>query len=305
MASVSGCASAIACSTASMSGSSARPLSSTPALASASFAVGKGLACAFGWRRSSRRFRARRARAGFAPLGEIHVAGKSDEARIAAGAVGDGAQHRPGVGERRADGALAALAEVIVRAAAVDRADARLEADRAAEARRPQDRADHLGAERGRHHAGADRGGRAARRAARRALGIVRVLGLVPRMGGGEFGGRGLADDDGAGFAERMDACGIAVESGPSNIGEPWPVGMSAVSMMSLIAIGMPSIGDSGLPSRQRAVEASAAAIAPSWFNRTKAPMARIELDDALEGILRDRRAAWSCRAQDRPPAPT
>ena len=43
---------------------------------------------------------------------------------------------------------------------------------------------------------------------------------------------------------------------------------MSAVSMMSLIAIGMPSIGESGLPSRQRAVEASAAAIAPSWFNR-------------------------------------
>ena len=63
-------------------------------------------------------------------------------------------------------------------------------------------------------------------------------------------------------------------DSWPSNIGEPWPVGMSAVSMMSLIAIGMPSIGDSGLPSRQRAVEASAAAIAPSWFNRTKAPMA-------------------------------
>src|SRR5436305_386572 len=36
--------------------------------------------------------------------------------------------------------------------------------------------------------------------------------------------------------------------SWPSHIGEPWPVGMSAVSMMSLMAIGMPSIGDSGLP---------------------------------------------------------
>ena len=48
-------------------------------------------------------------------------------------------------------------------------------------------------------------------------------------------------------------------DSWPSNSGEPWPVGMSAVSMMSLIAIGMPSIGDSGLPSRQRLVEASAA----------------------------------------------
>ena len=102
-------------------------------------------------------------------------------------------------------------------------------------------------------------------------------------MGGGEFGGRGLADDDGAGFAERMHACGIALQSVPSHIGEPWPVGMSAVSMMSLIAIGMPSIGDSGLPSRQRAVEASAAAIAPSSFNRDEGADGRIELDDALE----------------------
>ena len=62
-------------------------------------------------------------------------------------------------------------------------------------------------------------------------------------------------------------------DSWPSHIGEPWPVGMSAVSMMSLIAIGMPSIGDSGLPSRQRAVEASAALMAPSLFSVTKAPM--------------------------------
>ena len=48
---------------------------------------------------------------------------------------------------------------------------------------------------------------------------------------------------------------------------------MSAVSMMSLMAIGMPSIGDSGLPARQRSVEASAALIAPSLFKVTKAPM--------------------------------
>ena len=64
-------------------------------------------------------------------------------------------------------------------------------------------------------------------------------------------------------------------DSWPSHIGEPWPVGMSAVSMMSLIAIGMPSIGDSGLPARQRSVEASAALIAPSLFKVTKAPMRR------------------------------
>ena len=50
-------------------------------------------------------------------------------------------------------------------------------------------------------------------------------------------------------------ACTLAesrFQSVPSHIGEPWPVGMSAVSMMSLIATGMPSIGDSGLPARQR-----------------------------------------------------
>src|SRR5687767_11782472 len=95
----------------------------------------------------------------FAALAEVHVAGEAKIARIAAGPVGDGPHHRPGVGERRADRALAALAEMVMRAAAVDRADARLEANRAAEARRTQDRADHLRAESRRHHAGADRGG--------------------------------------------------------------------------------------------------------------------------------------------------
>ena len=32
----------------------------------------------------------------------------------------------------------------------------------------------------------------------------------------------------------------------PVQSGEPWPVGMSIVSMVSLTAIGMPSIGESG-----------------------------------------------------------
>ena len=59
----------------------------------------------------------------------------------------------------------------------------------------------------------------------------------------------------------------------PSHIGEPWPVGMSAVSITSLTAIGMPSIGDSGLPSFQRAVDASAALRAPSALSMTNAPM--------------------------------
>src|SRR5262245_28553546 len=53
-------------------------------------------------------------------------------------------------------------------------------------------------------------------------------------------------------------------EHQPSNNGEPISVGMSAVSMMSLIPIGMPSIADNGLLSRQRLDDASAAARAPS-----------------------------------------
>src|ERR1041385_4050990 len=70
-------------------------------------------------------------------------------------------------------------------------------------------------------------------------------------------------------------ACTLAEsrrDSWPSHIGEPWPVGMSAVSMMSLMAIGMPSIGDSGLPARQRAVGASADIIAPSLLQGKNAP---------------------------------
>src|SRR4051812_25925010 len=34
----------------------------------------------------------------------------------------------------------------------------------------------------------------------------------------------------------------------PAQSGDPWPVGMSIVSMMSLMAIGIPSTGESGWP---------------------------------------------------------
>ena len=71
-------------------------------------------------------------------------------------------------------------------------------------------------------------------------------------------------------------ACTLAesrFQSAPSHIGEPWPVGMSAVSMMSLIATGMPSIGDSGLPASQRFAESSAARRAPSRLITTNAPI--------------------------------
>ena len=56
--------------------------------------------------------------------------------------------------------------------------------------------------------------------------------------------------------------------------------------MMSLIAIGMPSIGDSGLPARQRAVEASAALMAPSLFKRDEGADGAVELGDALEAFV-------------------
>src|SRR5262249_53760367 len=39
-----------------------------------------------------------------------------------------------------------------------------------------------------------------------------------------------------------------------SNSGEPSSVGISTVSITSLMPIGMPSIADSGLPARQRSV---------------------------------------------------
>src|SRR6478752_370507 len=53
-------------------------------------------------------------------------------------------------------------------------------------------------------------------------------------------------------------------EHQPSNNGEPISVGISAVSMMSLTPIGIPSIADNGLLSRHRMYDASAAARAPS-----------------------------------------
>src|SRR6516225_11201551 len=50
------------------------------------------------------------------------------------------------------------------------------------------------------------------------------------------------------------------IDCQPAKSGEPISVGISTVSITSLIPIGMPSIADKGLPARQRAVEASAAA---------------------------------------------
>src|SRR5258705_7243234 len=61
--------------------------------------------------------------------------------------------------------------------------------------------------------------------------------------------------------AERKAATDAAslYERQPANRGDPISVGMSAVSMMSLMPIGMPSIGESGMAARQRDVDRSAA----------------------------------------------
>src|SRR5579875_1102691 len=50
----------------------------------------------------------------------------------------------------------------------------------------------------------------------------------------------------------------------PLKKAEPFSVGKSRVSMMSLTPTGMPSIGERGLPAFQRAVDCAASARAPS-----------------------------------------
>jgi hypothetical protein len=62
-------------------------------------------------------------------------------------------------------------------------------------------------------------------------------------------------------------------ERKPTNSGEPFSVGISAVSMMSLMPTGMPSIFECGRPSRQRVPAWSAAARAALMLRCTKAPI--------------------------------
>src|ERR1700692_1701570 len=62
-------------------------------------------------------------------------------------------------------------------------------------------------------------------------------------------------------------------ERQPEKSGEPISVGMSTVSMMSLMPTGMPSMADSGLHARPRAVERPAAARAAGTWVHTKAPI--------------------------------
>ena len=163
-------------------------------------------------RPSSPAFRAmRRAPAGAAG-GALAGPNRPGIAGIAARAHRDLVGHLPGVVEGRGEHAVAALAQAVMAAAAIERADRRLEAEAAAIARRPDGRADHLGAERGAHHAGGDRRRRAAARSAGRAAQVIRVA-RAARMGGGEFGRHRLAEDDRAGFAQRGHGRGVALRA--------------------------------------------------------------------------------------------
>ena len=128
---------------------------------------------------------------------------------IAAGPRRDVDRDQPSVFERRGEHAGAALAEVIVAAAAVDPADTRLEADAAAEARGPQDRADDLRPERRRHHAAGNGGGGAAARPTRGALPVPWIAGAA-RFGGGELGGHHFPEDHRARLAQSRNAGGVA-----------------------------------------------------------------------------------------------
>ena len=130
-------------------------------------------------------------------------------ARIAAGPRCDIDRDKPGIFERGCKHARTTLAEIIVAAAAIDPADARLEANAAAETCRTQDRADDLGPERRRDHAAGDRGGGAAARSARRALGVPRIAGAA-RLGCGELRCHHFSEHHRPGFTQRSDAGRVA-----------------------------------------------------------------------------------------------
>ena len=134
--------------------------------------------------------------------------------------------------------------------------------------------------------------------------GVVRVLRLVPRVGGGEFGGRGLADDDGAGLAQRVHARRIAARF------------LALPQRRALAGRHVGGLDDvldrdrHAVDRRQRLAVAPARGRGVGGLDRAvlvqldEGADGGIELGDALEASRRDRRAAWSCRRAGRPPAP-
>src|SRR5215831_1120518 len=89
-------------------------------------------------------------------------------------------------------------------------------------------------------------------------------------------------------------------ERQPWNSGEPICVGMSKVSITSLMPIGMPSIGDNGRPPRQRSVARSAAARAAGRLVQTNAPMRGSQASSNSSDCSRNCRGAAAPEAKFR-----
>ena len=138
----------------------------------------------------------RGARVAGIPVRLQHDAPEQSEIRGAAGEPADRVE-RPGE---------------LLDAGEIGAAARRLRAEDAAERCRADDRAAGLRPEGERRHEGGDGGGGAARRAARRPRRIMRVGGAA-RCRVGEFGGHGLAENDGAGRTHLRDAGGVALRA--------------------------------------------------------------------------------------------
>src|SRR6516225_352892 len=130
--------------------------------------------------------------------------------RVSASARGDLVSDLPGVFQCGGEYAAGALAQSIIATAAIERADARLEAHAAAIASGPNGRADYLGAERCAEHSRRHCRRRATTRSTRRASQVMRVT-RTARLSSCEFRGHGLPNNDRAGFAQRRYARGVAL----------------------------------------------------------------------------------------------
>ena len=135
--------------------------------------------------------------------------------------------------------------QVVVAPASIDGTDARLEPHATAVAGRPNDRPDHLRTERRTNKAGRNCGGRAAARAARRAGQVPGVAGTTQLVAANSVV-TVFPRITAPASRNAATAAASRSERQPSNKGEPICVAMSAVSIMSLMPIGMPSITDGG-----------------------------------------------------------
>ena len=105
--------------------------------------------------------------------------------------------------------AHAALTQVVVASASIDATDTRLEPDAAAVAGWPDDRPDHLRAQRSTNKASRNSGGRAAAGAAWRAGQVPGVAGAA-RFGRCELGRHCLSENDRSRFAQSRNGRSVA-----------------------------------------------------------------------------------------------